>query len=502
MKKIKYIFQKFLNNNYNNLTKIYAQDEYYLIIPKINKKKTVPKQKLTSKMIRLIIIIFVVIVICFSNYIINTYKNMMPRLTPDINTKPPSSITEIFNSRQLYITDYEITSKYLKYIRPINEKEEKKYKKKYSDNETYIHKKIFEKRPDQYSYKEFCKLALEEKLIDNTTIEYNNTPDISVIIPSYNKKNILLKSIRTIQNQNFKNIEIIIVNDCSTDNSTDLFNYLLKTDSRIRIFHHMKNMGCWRSRLDGIIYSKGKYIILFDAGDFYEDNYVLEDTYNIMEKFKLDSCKFLFRIIRSYKKLGKSEVFFHVGSKSKIVYGTDKIIKRNRKVFHFWGNIWNRLARANIYIKGLLLLNKFMLNLYKNVWDDSWYNRIINKVSFSYAILERVGYIYLQNGRGAGSPNARNKKARSKLIMEYLGFLHYNYNFSPKYDNKTKIINKLRRYNENHKDIRIQNLREHFDILNNLLELLINDPGVTSNDKEYLKTMLKESKERENNFKK
>ena len=74
-------------------------------------------------------------------------------------------------------------------------------------------------------------------------------------MPSYNKKNILLKSIRIIQNQNFKNIEIIIVNDCSTDNSIDLFNYLLKTDPRIRIFHHMKNMGCWRSRLDGIIYS-------------------------------------------------------------------------------------------------------------------------------------------------------------------------------------------------------------------------------------------------------
>ena len=41
-------------------------------------------------------------------------------------------------------------------------------------------------------------------------------------------------------------------------------------------------MGSWRSRLDVILYSKAKYILLFDAGDIYEDNYVLEDSYNII----------------------------------------------------------------------------------------------------------------------------------------------------------------------------------------------------------------------------
>ena len=115
------------------------------------------------------------------------------------------------------------------------------------------------------NYLEFCELALNEKLINNKSIEYDNKPLISIIIPSFNKKNELLKSIRSIQNQNFKNIEIIIVNDCSTDNSSVLFDYLLETDPRIRIFHHIINMGCWRSRLDGVIYSRGKYIILFDA---------------------------------------------------------------------------------------------------------------------------------------------------------------------------------------------------------------------------------------------
>ena len=430
------------------------------------------------------------------------YKNMLPRITPEVNAKSPSSIEEIFNSRQIYITDAKITPDYLKYIRPINETEEQKYNKRYSEGETIIDKTIYAKRSDQLNYKKFCELALNEKLIDNKTIEYNNKPDISIIITSYNRKNILLKSIRSIQNQKFKNIEIIIVNDCSTDNSINLFNYLLNEDPRIRIFHHMKNMGCWRSRLDGILYSRGKYIILFDTGDFYEDNYVLEDAYNIITKYNLDSCKFLFRRISSYKRLGKSEVLFHVGNNAKIVYGPSNIYNHNRNVFSFWGNIWNRLVRVNIYSKALFQLNELILNLYKNVWDDVWFNKIVHRVSFSYAIFERVGYVYLQDGHGEGSPSARTKKEKSKIIKEYLGFLYFEYNFSPKNGNRLNIINKLKRYDKMDKRLQIKNMREHFEVLNNLLEALIKDQGVTKDDKKYLIQLLYESKNRENKIKK
>jgi len=48
------------------------------------------------------------------------------------------------------------------------------------------------------------------------------------------------------------------------------------------------NLGLFRTRLDGYLYSRGKYITTFDAGDIYEDNYVLTDTYNILEKYNLD----------------------------------------------------------------------------------------------------------------------------------------------------------------------------------------------------------------------
>ena len=140
---------------------------------------------------------------------------------------------------------------------------------------------------------------------------------------------------RSIQNQSFKNIEIIIVNDNSKDNTSKHFQYLLKTDPRIRIFNHLKNMGCWRSRIDGILYSKGKYILLFDPDDWYEDNYVLEDAFNLIEKYNLDSVKFLHRRIKSINSINKTKIDFHVYQKSKIVYESSKVKKYN-DIFSHW----------------------------------------------------------------------------------------------------------------------------------------------------------------------
>ena len=123
--------------------------------------------------------------------------------------------------------------------------------------------------------KEFIKICNSERLINANISKLEKNPSISIILPSFNKEKDLMKSIRSIRSQTFTNIEIIIVDDCSTDNSNKYYKYLLETDLRIRVFFHLKNMGVWRSRLDGFLYSKGKYIFHFDTGDLFEDNYVL-----------------------------------------------------------------------------------------------------------------------------------------------------------------------------------------------------------------------------------
>ena len=211
-------------------------------------------------------------------------------------------------------------------------------------------------------YKNYWKICVEEKLINSSDIK-DFIPIISIIIPSFNKYNVILKSVRSIQNQSFKNIEIIIVDDYSSDNSSTIFEYLLKSDPRIRIFTHLKNMGVWRTRLDGFLYSRGKYIIHFDAGDLYSDPFVLEDAYNLVEKYNLDSVKMMFRLIYNYTNFEHSDIPFGIDDdKMKIVYESHNVKKYNSAIFQTWGNIWSRLTRANVVSKGLFLLDSNILN--------------------------------------------------------------------------------------------------------------------------------------------
>ncbi len=437
------------------------------------------------------------------------YKNLNPfkkkklfgdkflDILPQFNNSPKneSLLNEIFESRILFINNKNLTKEYIKYIKPINKTEEKILRKLYRKQTKYIKSNYSKNKLD---YIKYGKLCLEEKLLNSNEIKKNKNPLISVILPSFNKENEIIKSIRSIQNQSLKNIEIIIVDDCSNDNSFYYYKYLLDTDPRIRVFYHLENMGVWRTRIDGFLYSKGKYIIFFDTGDLYEDNYVLEDAFNIAEKYNLDSVKMLFRIINDLNNLEKYKIPFKFNKKySKIIYKPN-IENYDRKVFGNYTNIWNRLVRRNIFTKGLYLLSSYILNIYKNLWEDIWWNKIANKVSYNYLMIERYGYLYFKDGKGEGTLKSNNEIQKDKAIHEFIYFLYFNWSLLPKRNNKKIIINRLRQHNETI-DRNLNDIKTKFYILDNLLISLLQDRFVSIIDKIFLYKLLKQSKKRQKN---
>ena len=463
------------------------------------------------KEIKLYLIVFIFLILNFSfknkcqfkysnkNIYVN-YENEFIKIIPhtnfEINNKT-QNLKDIFKSKQLFINNSSLTKEYINFIHPINKEEERNYDKKRINEEIRFNSNFFKAREETINYTNFIKLCFEEMLIKKEKIE-NFKPIISVIVPSYNKEQCLMKSIRSIQNQSFKNIEIIIVDDCSTDNSSKYFNYLLETEPRIRIFHHLKNMGCWRSRLDGFLYSRGKYIIFFDMGDIYSDEFALEDAYNLIEKYNLDSIKMMFKLIFNYSNIEKNENPFNISSNyTKIVYGSNNIKKYDEEIFSYWGNIFTRLTRANIILKGLNLLNTTILNLYKNLWEDIWWNKLINEVSYNFLIINRTIYFYYKDFKGEGDIKTETKEQKNKIIYEFLCFLYFDLQLLPKNDNKNSIIDALNSYYKKNSIINLNNLSSNFDFLNNLLLLLINDPYVLNYKKIHLKKLLFYSKRRE-----
>lgn len=95
----------------------------------------------------------------------------------------------------------------------------------------------------------------------------------SVIIPIYNIEKYLTRSIDSIVNQRYSNLEIICVDDGSTDHSLEIIQSLAKRDSRIRIIKQ-KNQGAGVARNNGLRYATGKYVIFLDADDYFDRNLI------------------------------------------------------------------------------------------------------------------------------------------------------------------------------------------------------------------------------------
>lgn len=92
------------------------------------------------------------------------------------------------------------------------------------------------------------------------------------MMPCYNHAGFITESVRAILNQTETDLELIIVNDCSKDDSLKVAQELARQDSRIRVLHHEQNQGASRSRNDGLRAARGDYIGFCDADDIWEEN--------------------------------------------------------------------------------------------------------------------------------------------------------------------------------------------------------------------------------------
>ena len=128
-----------------------------------------------------------------------------------------------------------------------------------------------------------------------------SSPKISVIVPVYNVEKYLSECLDSIVNQTLKNIEIICLNDGSTDNSLSILQKYASKDKRIKIIDK-ENEGLGYTRKVGLDIAKGKYVLFCDSDDYYAELTAFEELYNYIEKMKVDVV--IFESIRFDKNKG------------------------------------------------------------------------------------------------------------------------------------------------------------------------------------------------------
>lgn len=110
-----------------------------------------------------------------------------------------------------------------------------------------------------------------------------NNPLVSVLIPTYNSSKFVEETIKSITDQTYKNIEIVVVDDASTDNTVEILQKLSKEDSRIKLFVNKENLGITENMNNGINKCNGKYIAILD-GDDWAYPYRIEEQVKLMEE--------------------------------------------------------------------------------------------------------------------------------------------------------------------------------------------------------------------------
>lgn len=116
----------------------------------------------------------------------------------------------------------------------------------------------------------------------HTKSSNQSNPKISIIVPVYNAEKYLDRCLTALMNQTFKEIEILCINDGSTDRSLEILNQYQKQDSRVRVFSQ-KNSGPAKARNVGLKNMRGEYLMFCDADDCYESIMCEEMRKNIID---------------------------------------------------------------------------------------------------------------------------------------------------------------------------------------------------------------------------
>lgn len=245
---------------------------------------------------------------------------------------------------------------------------------------------------------------------------------VSIIIPVYNTEKFLSRCLDSLQKQTLHDLEIIIINDQTPDNSMQIATEFAKKDSRIRILENSQNMGPMWSRREGYSRAKGEYIVFCDSDDY----------------FPIDALKILYETAQTngsdlvigaytYLSISGEEKTFRTGAQQ--VLSQEDLYKAllTGKIPHsLWAKIYHRRLFDGFDYETFIH--------HTNGEDMILLYQLVNQ-SHKIIIIEDSTYYYCQNALSITQNNLSEKK-KGAIVYS----LNWLYNFMK---NKTDLVDLL-----------------------------------------------------------
>ena len=262
-------------------------------------------------------------------------------------------------------------------------------------------------------------------LNDKSKFKSSRHPLISAVIPVYNSKDFINRAVKSIQNQNITDIEIILTDDFSTDNTLLILEDLQKEDPRIKIIKNKKNMGILYSRSVGALSSKGKYIFSLDNDDMFLDFDVFSIITNIANEGNFDVVEFKGALSSGGRNIidtKVTDIFFTQKSNlvlfqpelgDYILFPGDQYDKYKINIVYFW----SKCIKGEIYKKALNKFGKEKYSRYMTTHEDLVGTFIVLNTANSYKYVGKYG---IYNILRAGSAISSNNDIQNILKEIYL----------------------------------------------------------------------------------
>ena len=335
-------------------------------------------------------------------------------------------------------------------------------------------------------------------LYDNNKYKLSENPKISVIIPIYNKERFILRILRSIQNQSFKDIEIIFCDDFSNDNSTKLIEKFQKEDERIILMKHDINKGTLINRNDGANIAKGEYLLFIDGDDLLVNN-ILERTYLIAKSKDIDIIQYQHYIGDFYNTFYCSDI----KRTDKIIYQPELsslMYYENGTLHQSEFNVWGKLIKREIYLETLKKIDKYFLNQNMILHEDGLILFMLFKTAKSYLFIKDYGLLYFSNEYST-MRNLRNKNKINKSTRD--SFLYFEYMF--KYTNnslyeKNMAVCQFKFLYDLFQDI-FMKTTSGFNYIHKIIDLYLNCNKITKEDKQIIRNIKNQFKQIEQNLK-
>lgn len=144
---------------------------------------------------------------------------------------------------------------------------------------------------------------------------------VSVIVPVYNGEKHLRQCVESIMAQDYKNLEILLINDGSTDGSALLCEQLRQQDRRVRVVHKVKNEGLGAARNTSLEVATGDYIVFVDADDWIDPNHV-SDLHELLTRTRSDVA--ISNFTQYYEETGQFNLHIGVDDYYEAVYSPEE----------------------------------------------------------------------------------------------------------------------------------------------------------------------------------